>query len=259
MAHSLSPVLHRAAYTALGLTGWTYDAIDCGADDVAALLDGCAPEWVGFSVTMPAKRAALAAADAVSPIAAAVGAANTLLREGGAGWRADNTDVAGIRAALGDRVEPGAAVALLGAGGTAQAAVVALHGLGVGSVDVFVRDPCRTGDLRATAERCGAEVHIRRLDETTLLTRTFVVISTLPTGAADPLAALTWGRPPLLLDAVYAPWPTALARAVTATGGTVVGGREILVHQAAAQVRLMTGRTAPLPAMRAALDAVSAA
>ena len=97
--HSLSPVLHRAAYAALGLD-WAYEAIDCGVAELATVLADRA-DWAGFSCTMPLKRAALDLADEVRPLAALVGAANTLLPGAGGGWVADNTDVAGIVAALG--------------------------------------------------------------------------------------------------------------------------------------------------------------
>jgi len=128
IAHSLSPVLHRAAYAALGL-GWSYDAIDCGADDLRAVLDA-RPDWAGFSCTMPLKHAVLDVADEVSDAARQVGAGNTLIPRAGGGWRAENTDVHGIVAAL-----DGLAFArctVLGAGGTAQAALVALARLGIG-------------------------------------------------------------------------------------------------------------------------------
>jgi shikimate dehydrogenase len=80
-----------------------------------------------------------------------------------------------------------------------------------------------------------------------------LVISTLPPGAADPLAARNWRAESVVLDVVYVPWPTPLAAAVAAAGGTVIGGALILLHQAALQVQLMTGRPAPVEAMRAAL------
>jgi len=98
IAHSLSPALHRAAYAALGLD-WSYDAVDCGPDELAALLDGLGPEWRGLSLTMPLKAAVLPLLDDVAPLAAAVAAANTVvLRDGRRSGH--NTDVHGIVAAL---------------------------------------------------------------------------------------------------------------------------------------------------------------
>ena len=98
VGHSLSPVLHTAAYAALGLADWSYTAVDCGAAELPGLLAGLGPDWAGLSLTMPLKRAALAVADSVHPLAAAVGAANTLVL--GGGRRAYTTDVAGIAEAL---------------------------------------------------------------------------------------------------------------------------------------------------------------
>jgi shikimate dehydrogenase len=270
IGHSLSPVLHRAAYRALGLSGWTYDAIDCGADELAALVARAGPEWAGFSVTMPGKRAALEAADRRMDAAELVGAANTLV-PGPDGWTAANTDVDGIVGALsgaeavaGDGTDSG--VVLLGAGGTAQAAVVALRHLQTNRIDiagtpgaavqVLVRDPDRTGALQATADRAGMDLAVHILDSpaaTRQLDRAGLLISTLPAHAADPLAGRVWSPRVVLLDAVYADWPTALARAVTGAGGRAISGTEMLLHQAAEQVRLMTGHAAPLDAMRAAL------
>src|SRR4051812_41468849 len=93
IAHSLSPVLHRAAYAALGLD-WTYEPIDCGVAELPAVLADRA-DWAGFSATMPLKHALLDIAAETRPTAELVGAANTLLA-GPDGWIADNTDVRGV-------------------------------------------------------------------------------------------------------------------------------------------------------------------
>ncbi len=253
VAHSLSPVLHRAAYQALGLT-WTYDAIDCDTDGLAPLLATAGPEWVGYSCTMPLKRTALALAANAGSAASTVGAANTLVRDGD-GWRAENTDVDGVRVALCEVVDAVDAATVLGAGGTAQATIVALSELGARRCTVEVRDPARCGGLRRTAERAGVEVSVRPLGDDVL--RGTVVVSTLPPGAADAWARRSWRAGQVVLDVVYAGWPTALARAASAAGATVVSGAQVLLHQAAAQVVIMTGRLAPVEAMRTALRAAA--
>ncbi len=251
--HSLSPVLHAAAYRELGLD-WRYEAIECGEDDLADRLRASGPEWVGFSCTMPLKRVALGVADEVAPVARQVDAANTLLALPEGRWRADNTDVAGI---VGSLRECGAdaprSVALLGAGGTAQAAVVALAELGRRHCTVLVRSLTRAARLERTAAGVGIELTVLGLEASL---EHDLVISTLPKGAADHLADRAWRADQVLLDAVYEPWPTPLAAAVAAAGGTVVSGALMLLHQAAGQVGLMTGQPAPLAAMRAALRAV---
>lgn len=257
IAHSLSPRLHTAAYEALGLTAWCYDAVDCAEADLAPFLAGLDESWAGLSLTMPLKRVGLALAASAGELARAVGAANTLLPDGAGGWRAENTDVVGIEAALrGTGVDRPARAVLLGAGGTAQAALVALDRLGAGSVDVVVRDPVRVGALRATAARLDRDLDVRPWSAAGLAGGWDVLVSTVPAGAGDGLAdSVTWPAGAVLLDVIYAPWPTALAAAATGAGLRVVGGAEVLLHQAAAQVALMTGRVAPLPAMRAVLPA----
>lgn len=256
--HSLSPVLHTAAYRALGLEGWRYDRHECDEAGLPGLVNGLGPEWAGLSLTMPLKRVALAVADEVSPLARATGAANTLVLLGGRRV-AHNTDVAGIVAALTDA--PAGRAVVLGAGGTAQAALAALHERGVHRVDVLVRDLTRTEELRAAADRSGVSPTITDalsdpVRASAAIRGADVVISTLPRGAADLLTGPGAGT--VVLDVVYAPWPTPFAASAAAAGARVVSGLEMLLHQAVAQVALMTGSPGPVAAMRAALDAAVA-
>ena len=202
---------------------------------------------------MPLKRAALDLAAAAGERASQAGAANTLLPMGSGSWRADNTDVAGILAALAEYEVSPSSVAMLGAGGTASAGLVALRELGVASCLVLVRDPARTGQLRVTAERAGVRIDVRRLDSVDVIHSIDLIISTLPPGAADPLAAWPWPRGVTLLDVVYQPWPTALAEGNPPKRGPDDRRPLMLLHQAAEQVRLMTNRPAPVEAMRTAL------
>lgn len=251
VSHSRSPALHRAAYAALGLD-WSYEAIECDAEMLPGVLAE-RPDWAGFSCTMPLKRVLLDVAAEVRPLARDVGAGNTLLPRPGGGWIADNTDVHGILAALREVEVEASDVCMLGAGGTAQAAIAALAQLGLASCRVLVRDPARAGVLREVAGRFAVTVDVQSLRADAPELDADLVISTLPAGAADPLAAHAWRAGQALLDVVYDRWPTPLARAVDAAGGTVVGGALMLLHQAAAQVELMTGCAAPIEAMRAAL------
>jgi shikimate dehydrogenase len=203
---------------------------------------------------MPLKRAALDLAAAAGERASLAGAANTLLPMGSGDWRADNTDAAGILTVLAEHEVSPSSVVMLGAGGTASAGLVALRELGIASCLVLVRDQARTGQLRATAERVGVRIDLRRLEDVDVLPPVDLVISTLPAGAADPLATWPWPRPVTLLDVVYEPWPTALAEAIRRSSGVAIGGHLMLLHQAAEQVRLMTNRPAPVEAMRTALS-----
>jgi shikimate dehydrogenase len=255
--HSLSPVLHHAAYAELGLTGWHYDRYAVDEAGLPGFVDGLGPEWAGLSLTMPLKRVALDVADDVDADAAAIGAANTLVRRDDR-WLAANTDVAGIVETLREAgISHAGRAVVLGAGGTAQAALAALRRLGETTPTVLVRDAARADALRATAGRLGLAPRIVGGFPDVALPAADVVISTLPAGAADPLAGHVWDPATVVLDVIYAPWPTALAAAARAAGCRVAGGLEVLLHQAVEQVELMTGRPGPTAAMRAALTAAA--
>ena len=251
IAHSRSPQLHLAAYRALGLTEWTYQRIECSADELPDVVGGFGPEWVGVSVTMPGKFAALRFADQRTDRAELVGSANTLLRTPG-GWRADNTDIDGVMGALG--AATGAAV-VAGSGGTARAAIVALAELGVRDITVAARNPDKAARLVELAARVGALARFCDLDSGAVaeaVTSAGVLVSTLPANVAARYAEM-FARAPVLLDAIYDPWPTPLAAAVAAAGGRVISGLQMLLHQAFAQVEQFTGLAAPREAMIAAL------
>jgi shikimate dehydrogenase len=245
IGHSLSPLLHRAAYAALGLD-WTYDAVEVVPDGLAGFLDGLGPEWAGLSLTMPLKAAVLPLLDDVTPLARDVAAANTVvLRDGRRSGH--NTDVHGIVAALAEAgVTSVARAVVLGGGATARSALAALAALGETAPTLVVRS--EPVDTLAAAERLGVRPTVVGFSPDVLV-GCDVLVSTLPSGAADVWAPHVAGVP-VLLDVVYEPWPTPLAAACP---GVVVGGGQMLLHQAAAQVELMTGRPAPLEQMRRAL------
>jgi shikimate dehydrogenase len=258
--HSLSPVLHSAAYQALELHDWHYDVIECDEAGLPALVSQLGPEWAGLSLTMPLKRVALTVADEVTPLARAVGAANTLVFSAAGGRLADNTDVVGMAEALREagvtKVEQ---AVILGAGGTAQGALATLRELGHHAPIVVVRNVSRTAELRETAERLEMAPTISGGLFSEPLPAADLVISTLPGGTADPLSATRWNPGTTVLDVVYAPWPTTLAGSALTAGCTVVSGLAVLLYQAVAQVELMTGRPGPVEAMRTALVAAVAA
>ena len=258
IAHSLSPVLHSAAYTALGLTDWTYTRIEADDTELPALVAGLGPEWAGLSVTMPGKFAALSIADETTERARLVGAANTLVHLEDGRWRADCTDVDGVVGALvhGGDFQVGTQAVLLGAGGTALAVLVALVSLDVSSFAVVVRDPARAGDIERCAERLGVGVDVHRWADTSLqklAAETDVLVSTVPGKVADSYAE-DLALAPCVLDVIYHPWPTALATAVQARGGRIGTGLDMLLYQAFSQVEQFTGRPAPRDAMRDALS-----
>jgi shikimate dehydrogenase len=246
IAHSRSPQLHLAAYRALGLVDWSYERIECTADELPSLVGGFGPEWVGVSVTMPGKFAALRFADERTPRAELVGSANTLVRTT-TGWRADNTDVDGVMGALGSVT---GSAAVLGSGGTAPAAVVALAELGVQDISIVARNRDKAAPLLDLGARLGVET--RWVELGTRLAGLGVVVSTIPADVAARYADTVAGVA-VLLDAIYDPWPTPLAEAVAAAGGRVVSGLQMLLHQAYAQVEQFTGMPAPKEAMSTAL------
>lgn len=251
IAHSKSPDLHLAAYRALGLHDWTYERIECGAEELPGVVGGLGPEWVGVSVTMPGKFSALRFADERTERAALVGSANTLVRTA-AGWRADNTDVDGVSGAVGSA--SGWAL-VCGSGGTAPAAVVGLAELGVTGITVVARDPGKAARLVELGARVGVEARFCALDGGGLADEVAgaqVLVSTIPADVAARYAG-TFAAIPVLLDAVYDPWPTPLAAAVDAAGGRVISGLQMLLHQAFSQVEQFTGLPAPRAAMEAAL------
>ena len=249
--HSLSPVLHNAGYAALGLTDWSYERHRVEEAELPGFLAGLGSDWRGLSCTMPLKRAVLDVAVEVSPLAARAGAGNTLIRRTDGGWAADNTDVGGLVDALAPHWQGWGSAAVLGAGATARSALLALEQLGATSATVYARSPERVAELAAWAARAEVALEVIGADLAAWTQGTEpAVLSTLP-----PAPGIETGlevREGLLFDAVYADWPTPLARAATAAGMTVIGGLDLLVHQAARQFTLFTGHPAPLEALFAA-------
>ena len=254
VTHSRSPQLHLAAYQALGLDDWTYDRIECTADELPSVVSAFGPEWVGVSVTMPGKFAALRFADERTGRADLLGSANTLVRTA-AGWRADNTDIDGVTGALAHRHDLRRAV-VVGSGGTAPAAVAALAGLGVTEITVLARNREKAAAVLDVGSALGVATTFGDLaaaDLRAVIADVDALVSTIPAlaaaGYADRLASV-----PVLLDAIYDPWPTPLAQAVADAGGEVISGLQMLLHQAFSQVEQFTGRPAPRQQMAAVLD-----
>jgi shikimate dehydrogenase len=264
IAHSLSPVLHRAAYRRLGLTDWSYDAFDLKEEALPGFLDGLDPVtdgWAGLSLTMPLKRAVIPLLDTVSEAALAVEAVNTVLFAEDGARRGENTDIPGLVAAFAERGITGVgSAAVLGGGATAASTVAALGSIVRDGVDIYVRSLSRAGQLIPTAERLGVEVRVHPWTEARHALESPLVVNTTPTGAADELATSVSKPVGTLFDVLYHPWPTQLAAAWERAGGVVLGGLDLLVHQAALQVELMTGSEASLrPAVVAAMRAAGTA
>lgn len=268
VAHSLSPVMHRAAHAALGVADARYEAIDVPAGTLAeALARGAGRRLAGASVTMPLKREAFDLAVEHDAISAELGIANTLLRRPDGTWRAENHDVHGIARSLRDHgAERIGTAAVIGSGATALSAVTALSGLGAREIALTARSPEKLAPLVAAARAAGADARVVPWERALEVLAADVVVSALALpGArriAESMAAAPSDapRPRLLLDVLYDPWPAPVAAAAALRGTEVASGLEMLAHQAARQVESMLGvPVAPVAAMlRAAEEALAA-
>ena len=297
VSHSLSPVLHLAAYAGLGLEDWSYERLETAPPQLPGLLAELAapvqagPAWAGLSVTMPHKQTLLAHLDIIDPLAEAVGAVNTVVAQrsgaGGALLTGFNTDVAGIVGALRETARtqtPGSPdghlrveqAVVLGSGATACSALAALGERRAGRITVVARRHAGPGRALSAAHRMGLDIEPLTWKPTDAASNTEaarrlaaadVIISTLPAHAADPLAgplskALEQAdgtrAGAVMLDVVYAPWPTAVAGAWVHAGGALAPGWLMLLHQAVPQVQLMTGQQPDIDLMRTALRAALA-
>jgi shikimate dehydrogenase len=258
IAHSLSPTLHRAGYAALGLD-WTYKARRVEAGGLADFLGGLDDDWRGLSLTMPLKREAIALAEHVSDRARLAGAANTLVL-GPEGVTADNTDIPGAASAIRERFSGPVRVAtILGGGATATSTGLALCDLGATEIRLLVRSPERAAETVEAIGRHSTAPSVIVGSLTSDFAEGEVVVSTIPGTAQDVALLGRCSEVPVVFEVLYNPWPTPLARAASASGRTLVGGLDLLVHQAALQFTLFTGEPAPLEAMRAAGEAELAA
>ena len=254
IAHSLSPVMHRAAYAHLGLSDWTYDAYDVDEDGLGGFVTGLDATWRGLSLTMPLKWVVLPLLDEVSAVAAAVGGANTVVLERGRSV-GHNTDVPGIVAALHERgVASAGSACIVGAGATAASAAAALHAIGVRRLVLAVREPSRAEVVADLARSWGVDVRLRHLDEPATGERVDVSVSTVPSVAVAVVAEALVAASDAVLDVVYDPWPPALAIVALRGGVPYVSGLDLLAHQASLQVALMTGREVPADLLRVAAE-----
>ena len=250
--HSLSPVLHGAGYEAAGLEGWTYERIECDAEQLPGIVGGAGEEYRGFSVTMPGKFAALEFADDVSERAQAIGSANTLVRDGGS-WRADNTDCEGIAGALDELVGKQTAIGhalVIGGGGTARPALWSLAERGAEKATVLNRSD-RSDELLPLLRGVEADFIDFNRDLEPLAMSVDLIISTVPPAALEGREKELGHAP--LLDVIYNPWPTPLATRAASNGHLTVGGLVMLACQSYSQFEQFTGVPAPREEMREAL------
>lgn len=247
--HSLSPALHNAAFQAAGLD-WVYVAFEVAPGGAAGALDAMRTLGLGgLSVTTPHKEDVAAAVDSLAPAAELLRSVNTVV------WSDDqlvghSTDGDGFVASLGasDVVVAGSSVTIVGAGAAARSVVDALGRAGAAEIVVVNRTPERAAEVAALAPvgRVGSVGDVAGADIVVNATSVGLATDELP---FDP-ALLRAGQ--VVADLVYHPLETALLRAAADQGCATVDGLGMLVHQAALQQQLWTGRSPDPATMRAA-------
>ena len=266
--HSLSPAMHNAALRELGLD-WAYLALPVAPADLATVVRGLeALDCRGLNVTLPHKQAVAALAAELTPLAARLGAVNTLVRRAEGGWLGTNTDVEGFLAPLREAEGwAGAEAVVLGCGGSARAVVAGLSELGFARIRLAARNPERLAAFTADCGRWAPALEGLAWGALEpALAAAALVVNTTPVGmasAGDPAAALRSPLEPAALaaraarctvyDLIYTPRPTAQLRAAAARGCRAIDGLEMLVQQGAAALRLWSGcAQVPVAAMREA-------
>ncbi|MCS4535172.1 shikimate dehydrogenase [Corynebacterium sp. HS2168-gen11] len=257
IAHSRSPLIHTAGYRALGLDDWSYTAHECTAEQLPAFVRQAPETYRGFSVTMPAKFAALAFADTVSDKAALIGSANTLVRTAD-GWFADNTDCEGALGAL-QTLElalpsTNSSAVIIGAGGTARPVFWALAQLGFSKITIVNRSD-RRAEFIELAHALGVTVDCTSFDDATvpaLIEQSSVVVNTVPAAGIAAYTDILAQAP--VFDVIYDPFPTPLMQTAAQRGFPVAHGYHMLVHQALGQFLQFTGQATSFDVMYQALE-----
>jgi shikimate dehydrogenase len=260
IGHSLSPVIHRAAYDALGLDGWRYDAVQVPSGGLAPFVDGLDPaEWRGLSLTMPLKREAVPLLDTQDEWVRLTSVCNTIVLDEDGHRHGLNTDVTGALMVFGEHDDrPVDRAVVLGGGATAASLLLALAERGTRHATLVVRDPARVEEtLRVVlGHPRGPEIVVRTFDEVSATRlEADILVSTVPASAQVPELLAAVAGIPVVFEVVYEPWPTPLADAATRAGHAVSNGLDLLVAQAVNQVVAMTGRfDVPVGAMRRAAE-----
>jgi shikimate dehydrogenase len=259
VAHSRSPAMHNAAFAALGMAGWRYQRLPAPPSLFAEIAGALAQSgFLGANVTIPHKRAALELAGDASEAAREIGAANTLTFARDGSIAAENTDAPGLIAALAQPPR-GMRALVLGAGGSARAAVWALREAGAGEVSVWNRTQAR-GEALAREFGVRAVPTPEAADLLINCTSVGLRAPAIERSATDSEAlnqlGLTFdqvGKYSYVVDFVYRAGSTQLLAAARAHGARTLDGLEILLAQGALSLELWTGRQAPLEIMRRAL------
>lgn len=236
ITHSLSPVLHKAAFDFLGIDG-NYSAIEVSSGSLDSFMASRSDEFDYLSLTMPLKEEVLALDVAKDALTDRIQSGNTLIKRENA-WSLTSTDGSGFVAALAHVGFTRFTKALiLGAGGTARAVAGALDSV-TDELHVLGRSSVREGALQSAVQSASfqyltwtSEIDFHAYD---------LVVNTTPAGAADLLAnSVQPNRVNLLFDVIYKPWPTELAKRWNDCGGKVINGLELLLYQGIDQLELV--------------------
>jgi shikimate dehydrogenase len=240
ITHSLSPRLHRAAFSHLGVDA-NYEAVEVPAGSLENFIKERGDEFDYFSLTMPLKEEVLLLPIQSEPLIAKIQSANTLWKKKGA-WSLTSTDGSGFLAALAHAgLQDFNRVLILGAGGTARAVAGAMDGISK-EIHVLGRSSVRAPALKSSVTT--SEFEYMPWNSGADFQSYDLVVNTTPAGAADLLAdAVRAGASGVLFDVIYKPWPTVLAAAWRDSGGKVIGGLELLLYQGIDQLELVLGKS----------------
>ena len=262
ISHSLSPVIHLAAYRELGLN-WDFRRQQVQRGTLNAFLSGADAQLRGLAVTMPLKPEALQVATFADGLAKVTGAVNTLVPATGGDWTGFNTDVRGIveafRGTTGEELPSTGSAVIFGSGSTAASALAACAELGMKELTIISRNTEQTGAAFQAARRMGLCISAVAWHQTEAVNRALSVacllMGTVPAPVQDalPMAQLRINPNSILLDAAYAPWPTPVARWAKSCGAQIIPGWEMLLHQGVAQVKLFTGQEIDAAVLRPTL------
>lgn len=255
ISHSLSPILHSAAFKFLGVEG-NYQAIEVGSGHLSEFIAARSSEFDYLSLTMPLKEEVLTLGIPSDLLTKRIQSANTLYKIDGS-WSLTSTDGSGFLAALENAgYSQLNSVLILGAGGTARAVAGALDAK-VSELHVLGRSSIREEALKSAVSHSNFEYLRWSLDID--FSHYDLVVNTTPAGAADLLAAnVTPGSVNILFDVIYRPWPTELAQRWNDCGGGVINGLELLLYQGIDQLEIVIGepldRVALASHLRSVLD-----
>jgi len=233
ISHSLSPIIHRAAYNVLGFD-WTYDAEQVPKGALEEFLSSSQAD--GFSVTMPLKNEAAEVSDHQHKLVQLTGVANTLLRQGDS-FSAYNTDVFGITQALSKVLKQNVeVVSLIGAGATAKSVLLAIATAKPNLLfDIYVRDESRAADLLELAGELDVFTSVHKLEEFSNFQH--LTVNTLPSDGTVSLPVIDQAG--YLLNVSYSGVRSKFEESFAES--RVISGKEMLVWQALQQIRIFSG------------------